>query len=231
MSVLGSWSTTSFPRQLGVTRLRSRANDPSVPEGSEILSEWGGSTTKHFSIITGTLRTGKTRLFRFPWEQKPLQSGEAQFHLCFKTGDTGFVHGSCCTDDVIEEGGLADASLSSDDQNATHSVTCCIKKVYQLLPFHPAAHEHGPMLAELPIWTSPRVVPGGQSALIVCCDGLNGLPEAITGVWPLADVQTRVVHLVRNTPRYASRAQLAEDHDRPSQGVHRRHPGRRRAAL
>lgn len=46
---------------------------------------------------------------------------------------------------------------------------------------------------------------GLEDALIVCCDGLNGLPEAITAVWPQADVQTCVVHLVRNTLRYASR--------------------------
>ena len=46
---------------------------------------------------------------------------------------------------------------------------------------------------------------GLVDALIVCCDGLNGLPEAITAVWPQADVQTCVVHLVRNTLRYASR--------------------------
>ena len=46
---------------------------------------------------------------------------------------------------------------------------------------------------------------GLVDALIVCCDGLNGLPEAITAVWPQADVQTCVVHLVRNTLRYTSR--------------------------
>lgn len=41
---------------------------------------------------------------------------------------------------------------------------------------------------------------------IVCCDGLKGLPEAITAIWPQAVVQTRVVHLVRNSLRYASKA-------------------------
>jgi transposase-like protein len=46
---------------------------------------------------------------------------------------------------------------------------------------------------------------GLNDALIVCCDGLNGLPEAITAVWEKADVQTCVVHLVRNTLRYTSR--------------------------
>ena len=46
---------------------------------------------------------------------------------------------------------------------------------------------------------------GVQDCLIVCCDGLNGLPEAVTSIWPRADVQTCVVHLVRNTLRYSSR--------------------------
>jgi transposase-like protein len=46
---------------------------------------------------------------------------------------------------------------------------------------------------------------GVNDALIVCCDGLNGLPEAVQAVWPSADVQTCVVHLVRNTLRYTSR--------------------------
>lgn len=37
------------------------------------------------------------------------------------------------------------------------------------------------------------------------CDGLRGLPEAITAVWERAIVQTSSVHLIRNTFRYASR--------------------------
>lgn len=46
---------------------------------------------------------------------------------------------------------------------------------------------------------------GIVDACIVCCDGLRGLPEAITAIWPQASVQTCVVHLVRNTLRYASK--------------------------
>ena len=42
-------------------------------------------------------------------------------------------------------------------------------------------------------------------ALIVCCDGLKGLPESIRTTWPQATVQTCVVHLVRNTLRYVSK--------------------------
>jgi transposase-like protein len=44
---------------------------------------------------------------------------------------------------------------------------------------------------------------GVNDVFIVCRDGLNGLPEAVTAIWPRADVQTCVVHLVRNTLRYA----------------------------
>lgn len=47
---------------------------------------------------------------------------------------------------------------------------------------------------------------GVADALIVCCDGLKGLPDAVRVVWPKATVQTCVVHLVRNSLRYASKA-------------------------
>jgi hypothetical protein len=40
---------------------------------------------------------------------------------------------------------------------------------------------------------------GVADALIVCCDGLKGLPDAIRVTWPNATVQTCVVHLVRNS--------------------------------
>ena len=35
---------------------------------------------------------------------------------------------------------------------------------------------------------------GTQDCLIVVCDGLKGLPEAITTVWPQTIVQTCIVH-------------------------------------
>ncbi|MGH3966296.1 MAG: IS256 family transposase, partial [Pseudonocardiaceae bacterium] len=38
---------------------------------------------------------------------------------------------------------------------------------------------------------------GVADVLIVVCDGLKGLPEAIEAVWPQAWVQTCIVHLVR----------------------------------
>lgn len=46
---------------------------------------------------------------------------------------------------------------------------------------------------------------GLQDALIVCCDGLKGLPESIRITWPDATVQTCVVHMVRNSLRYSSK--------------------------
>jgi putative transposase len=45
---------------------------------------------------------------------------------------------------------------------------------------------------------------GTEDVLIVCCDGLKGLPEAITTVWPEAIVQTCVVHLIRNSMKFVS---------------------------
>jgi putative transposase len=46
---------------------------------------------------------------------------------------------------------------------------------------------------------------GVSDVLITCCDGLKGLPEAIRTVWPQTTVQSCVVHLVRNSLRYASK--------------------------
>ena len=45
---------------------------------------------------------------------------------------------------------------------------------------------------------------GVEDVLIVVCDGLKGLPDAIGAAWPKATVQTCVVHLLRATHRYAS---------------------------
>lgn len=51
---------------------------------------------------------------------------------------------------------------------------------------------------------------GLADALIVCCDGLKGLPDAIRVIWPDATVQTCVVHMVRNSLRYASKKHWGE---------------------
>jgi transposase-like protein len=46
---------------------------------------------------------------------------------------------------------------------------------------------------------------GVDDVLIAVCDGLKGLPEAITTTWSRTIVQTCIVHLVRNSFRYAGR--------------------------
>jgi putative transposase len=46
---------------------------------------------------------------------------------------------------------------------------------------------------------------GVGDVCIVCCDGLTGLPDAISVTWPQAIVQLCVVHLIRASLRYASR--------------------------
>lgn len=46
---------------------------------------------------------------------------------------------------------------------------------------------------------------GTGDVCIVVCDGLQGLPEAITTVWDRAIVHTCVIRVLRNTFRYASR--------------------------
>jgi transposase-like protein len=46
---------------------------------------------------------------------------------------------------------------------------------------------------------------GVNDVLMVVRDGLTGLPEAINTVWPQAITQTCIVHLLRNSFRYAGR--------------------------
>jgi transposase-like protein len=46
---------------------------------------------------------------------------------------------------------------------------------------------------------------GVGDVFFVVCDGLKGLPEVVATVWPLAIVQTCIIHLIRNTFRLASR--------------------------
>lgn len=46
---------------------------------------------------------------------------------------------------------------------------------------------------------------GVADVCIVCCDGLKGLPDSISATWPLAIVQTCVLHLIRQTFRLAGR--------------------------
>ncbi len=46
---------------------------------------------------------------------------------------------------------------------------------------------------------------GIKDTFFVVCDGLKGLPEVVGNVWPLATVQTCIIHLIRNTFRLTSR--------------------------
>ncbi|WP_346660149.1 IS256 family transposase [Amycolatopsis sp. QT-25] len=46
---------------------------------------------------------------------------------------------------------------------------------------------------------------GIRDVFFLVCDGLKGLPDVVTNVWPQAIVQTCIVHLIRNTFRLVSR--------------------------
>jgi transposase-like protein len=46
---------------------------------------------------------------------------------------------------------------------------------------------------------------GVRDVFFLVCDGLKGLPEVVGNVWPLAIVQTCIIHLIRNTFRLTSR--------------------------
>ncbi len=46
---------------------------------------------------------------------------------------------------------------------------------------------------------------GVKDIFFLVCDGLKGLPDSVSAAFPLATVQTCIIHLIRNTFRYASR--------------------------
>jgi putative transposase len=50
---------------------------------------------------------------------------------------------------------------------------------------------------------------GVRDVFFLVCDGLKGLPEAVTNVWPQTIVQTCIVHLIRNTFRLTSQRDWA----------------------
>lgn len=43
---------------------------------------------------------------------------------------------------------------------------------------------------------------GVQDILIACVDGLKGFPEAISSIFPKTEVQTCIVHQIRNSLKY-----------------------------
>ena len=50
---------------------------------------------------------------------------------------------------------------------------------------------------------------GTRDVLMVVCDGLKGLPDAVNSVWEKTIVQTCIVHLLRNSFKYASKKDWA----------------------
>lgn len=56
---------------------------------------------------------------------------------------------------------------------------------------------------------------GVEDVLMLVCDGLKHLPDAVSQVWPQTVVQTCIVHLMRNSFRYAAR----QDWDAISRGL------------
>src|SRR6195952_2186094 len=46
---------------------------------------------------------------------------------------------------------------------------------------------------------------GVNDTFFVVCDGLKGLPDVVSNVWPQALIQTCIIHLIRNTFRLPSR--------------------------
>jgi transposase-like protein len=51
---------------------------------------------------------------------------------------------------------------------------------------------------------------GTRDVLMVVCDGLKGLPDAVNAVWDKTVVQTCIVHLLRNSFKYSSKRDWAE---------------------
>jgi putative transposase len=51
---------------------------------------------------------------------------------------------------------------------------------------------------------------GVRDVLMLVCDGLKGLPDAVNSVWEKTVVQTCIVHLLRNSFKYASKRDWAE---------------------
>ena len=55
---------------------------------------------------------------------------------------------------------------------------------------------------------------GVADVFFLVCDGLKGLPDSVNAVWPATIVQTCLIHLIRNSFRFASRKywdQLSRD--------------------
>ncbi len=62
---------------------------------------------------------------------------------------------------------------------------------------------------------------GVRDVCMLVCDGLKGLPDAVNAVWEKTIVQTCIVHLLRNSFKYASKRDWARDRERPQARLHR----------
>ncbi|GAA3277905.1 hypothetical protein Sros01_83650 [Streptomyces roseochromogenus] len=71
---------------------------------------------------------------------------------------------------------------------------------------------------------------GVNDVLMLACDGLKGLPDAVETVWPRTTVQTCVVHLPRNSFRCRPPG-LGQDRQTPQAHLHRSDRGRGPRAL
>ena len=86
------------------------------------------------------------------------------------------------------------------------------RAVYVVLGIHPEGHKQ-----LMGLWVGEAETEGAKfwlkvltdlknrglrDILIACCDGLNGFPQAIEAVYPSAQVQLCIVHLMRNCMKY-----------------------------
>ena len=81
----------------------------------------------------------------------------------------------------------------------------------ELLGIWIAGHEGASFWAQVLTELNNR---GVKDVFVFCVDGLTGFPDAIKGVFPKADIQLCIVHLVRNSLKYVSwkyRKELARD--------------------
>jgi putative transposase len=156
---------------------------------------------------------------------KGLTTGEIQQHLAELYGsEVSRDTISRITDQIVEEM-LAWQSRPLDPVYAVLLIDCLVIKVRgSQVANRPVYVAVGVNLEGerdvLGLWLGPSGGEGAKQwatmltelrnrglvdALIVCCDGLKGLPDSIRTTWPEATVQTCVVHMVRNSLRYASK--------------------------
>ena len=81
----------------------------------------------------------------------------------------------------------------------------------ELLGIWIAEHEGASFWAQVLTELNNR---GIKDVFVFCVDGLTGFPDAIKGIYPKADIQLCIVHLVRNSLKYVGwkyRKELARD--------------------